>query len=208
MASAHTPTPKTNIFGFDYILVEELKSKIAALETRFNDLAVEVGHIKNLTIPPMLANIAAQVLFFLLEKQPLVPTPRSRLFLKAVKNNPMSEKMTSCAEVLRASGDVKSFARAADKLLDRSNYCFVASDVSELDNLVSAANLLLDADPLLGKSMDYEVMIIRHYEQLKAFFSEQTVEGDESEEDDIIDIDEELDDRNEETHGGTQAGHH
>ena len=46
---------------------------------------------------------------------------------------------------------------------------------------------------------EYEVLIIRHYEELKAFFSAQKVVGDESDEDDSNSINGEFKDGNEDS---------
>ena len=163
---------------------EHLKSQVEALSARVGNLEAENLHIKLLTCPPIIANIAAQVLLFLIGEQPVQPSPTCHRFGNGLNNETLRQKITEWATVLSGGKGWRAskFAKAADRLIDRRNNAIHAANISQLDDMVASATFLIDSSPTLSTSMAHEVMIIRHYSEIRSHIMSQH-DGDDSDSD-------------------------
>ena len=149
----------------------QLTTAVEHLQNAHSQLETEVGHLRTLALPPMIANVAAQILLFLIEEQPLVPTPTSKRFKTALKaEEAKRQKIESCAKILDNKWSSASFAKAADNLLDRRNGLVHAATIDELDDMVASVKHFIETYPA-ANAMKHEVKIILHYNEIKTLFN-------------------------------------
>lgn len=153
-----------------------VKEDVAKLKVEIFELNTRLSDVSDLTLPPVIRNVAAQILCFLIGSQPQ-NRPPSEHFYKAYhdERNSRKEIIHRGAVILNSNWTDDKFISIADQLIDGRNHTLHAGDVEELSSMVSIARRRLDADPKMTKKLQYEALIIRNYDSLKLLFPSKRV---------------------------------